>query len=128
MLLQLGTDSDTLMMEIFEMASTVRGFHVYHSVWTPFIGEQLNTTLEPNNIADKFAVAAIRSESDIVVGHIPREISKVVFFFLKHGGKVECIVTDDKRYYSEVAGGMEIQCFLRFIGNPLLVQRLRKVL
>lgn len=60
--------------------------------------------LEENNPFDKFAVCVLKDEQ--TVGHIPRELSKIVHFFIKHGGKVIVVITDDKYNYSAVAGGL----------------------
>ncbi len=42
------------------VASAVRGFHVYHTVWTPSIGEELATTHERRNPHDRFFVAVVQ--------------------------------------------------------------------
>ncbi len=39
------------------VASAIRGFHVYHTVWTPSIGEELATTQQRRNPHDRFSVA-----------------------------------------------------------------------
>ncbi len=41
------------------VASAVRGFHVYYTVWTPSIGEELATTRERRYPHDRFSVAAV---------------------------------------------------------------------
>ena len=48
-----------------EEASVIRGHHVYKSVWTPEVGEELST--EDGNEHDKYAVAVIKD--GYVVGH-----------------------------------------------------------
>ncbi len=40
--------------------SECRGFHVYHTVWTPSIGEELATTRERRNPHDRFSVAVVQ--------------------------------------------------------------------
>ena len=57
-----------------EFESFVTGHHVYKVVWSPFIGESLNTQEEPDNVHDKYAVKVLKNEA--VVGHVPREISR----------------------------------------------------
>ena len=42
---------------MYEVASCIRGFHVYRAVWTPYIGEQLDCALDSENSEDPFAVA-----------------------------------------------------------------------
>lgn len=113
-------------MSRFEYSSSIRGYHIYKKHWTPYIGQYLTTTLEPGNKVDKFCVAVCND--NLTVGHIPKEISKIVHFFIKHGGTVTAIITDCKHYYSYEAGGLEIYCFLRFMGNHMLIERLRSIL
>lgn len=52
--------------ESFQLASFVRGHHVYHTSWTPMTGEVLVVKIE---IHDRFAVAIIKDGE--VVGHVP---------------------------------------------------------
>ena len=49
-----------------EMDSMIRDHHVYKSVWSPVIAEQLILEKEPANPNDEFAVAVIKDS------HIPR--------------------------------------------------------
>ena len=50
------------------------------AVWSPFIGESLNTQVEPDSIHDKYAVEVLKKEA--VIGHVPREISRYCSFVL----------------------------------------------
>ena len=50
-----------------------------------------------------------------VVGHVPREISRAVFFFISRGGKVVGRVLDEKCYPSSILkGGIEILLMVQF--------------
>ena len=60
----------------YEKASVVKGHHIYKSVRTPVIGEELHTKLEKDN--EVHAVAVILDGS--TVGHLPGTISRVWFF------------------------------------------------
>lgn len=40
----------------FDVDSYVKGYHEYKSIWTPKIGEKLQTKREPENLVDKYAV------------------------------------------------------------------------
>lgn len=47
--------------------------------------------------------------SDSVVGHLPREVSRITHFIILHGGRVSCRVTDAHHRRSPlVQGGLEI--------------------
>ena len=44
-----------------------------------------------------------------VVGHVPLEILRFVYFFLHHGGSIDAVVEDEKYRPSPIAkGGLEI--------------------
>ena len=81
----------------------------------------------PDNPYDNFSVAAVSDESNEVVGHIPKEISRLCALFLDHGGTIEGIVTGSRRYSRE-AGGMEIPCELTFTGKPKKTSKLYKLI
>ena len=50
-----------------------------------------------------------------VVGHVPKEISRAVFFFISRGGKVIGRVLNEKRYPSPIPkGGLEILLMVQF--------------
>ena len=50
-----------------------------------------------------------------IVGHIPKEISRVVYFFIKEGGKVDGDVLSVKYRPSPIpSGGLEIPLMLSF--------------
>ena len=87
----------------------VRGHHVYKAAWSPYIREELPVQREVNNIHDDFAVAVLMNGN--TVGHVPREISRVCWYFLhKSGSEMTCIVNGDRRR-SEVDGkGLVVPC------------------
>ena len=66
-------------MSEFIIDSAIRGFHVYKSLWTPKIGEELSTVRETSNTHDRFAVTI--QKGTLTIGHVPAEISKVCWFF-----------------------------------------------
>ena len=68
------------------MESSIRGFHIYKEVWTPFIGERLGCAGERSNREDPFAVAVKRGTE--AVGHIPCTNSCVCTLFLQQRGSI----------------------------------------
>ena len=52
----------------FEVSSYVRGHHIYKSVWTPIISEELDCVREINNIRDRYTVAVVKNNE--IVGHL----------------------------------------------------------
>ena len=75
-----ASGSSSVEQELFtyNLDSGIRGYHVYKDTWDPFEGEILNTKHEIGNVMDKRAVAVLKTE--VIVGHLPRENSKVFFF------------------------------------------------
>ena len=72
--------------------TAVRGYHVYKDIWAPAIRDELDCRQEPGNEEDSYAVAVYSdSESSSVLGHLPREISRVSF--LEHDGTITGKVT-----------------------------------
>ena len=65
------------------LESAVRGFHVCRAAWTPVLGEELTAEREPGNSEDQFAVRVKRGGE--TVGHVPREISKICWLFIRWG-------------------------------------------
>ena len=111
------------MATTFRIESTVRGHHVYKAAWSPYIGEELPVQREVNNIHDDFAVAVLKNGN--TVGHVPREISRVCWYFLhKSGSEMTCIVNGDRRR-SEVDGkGLVVPCVYIFRGKQKHLDRL----
>ena len=111
------------MVTSFRIESTVHGHHVYKALWSPYIGEELPDQCEVNNIHDDFAVAVLMNSN--TVGHVPREISRVCWYFLhKSGSEMTCIVNGDRRR-SEVDGkGLVVPCVYIFKGKQKHLERL----
>lgn len=118
--------TNSVSLNTFTKASVIRGFHVYGKYWSPYIGENLVARQEDGNQIDKFAVAIYRENE--IVGHVPREISKIVWHFIKHGGAVNITVTGNRRH-SSVAGGLEVPCSMEFgSSDSALLQHLETLL
>ena len=109
--------------EDFAMDSVVRGHHVYKSIWTPFLGEVLRAETEEGNEEDRYAVAILKV-SGVVVGHVPRSFSRTFYFFLRHGGSIECKITGHRKYGT----GLEVPCTYTLSGKPKYIKRLVKLL
>ncbi len=103
----------------------VRGHHVFKDIWTPSIGEVLFAKKDRRNAHDRFAVSLIRD--GVVVGHVPREFSKVAWHFLTHGGSISCEITGRRRRDVTARLGLVVPCVYRFEGKEKLVVRLREV-
>ena len=80
-------------MAEFSFTAAVRGFHVHRRVWSPHLGQRLTSEREQD---DRFAIAVREleyggtraDEVTPIVGHLPREFSNILWYFLLHGGVV----------------------------------------
>ena len=108
--------------EEFVLDSVVRGHHIYKSIWTPFIGEVLRAETEEGNEEDRYAVAVLNG--GVIVGHVPRNFSKTFYFFLRHGGSIECKITGHRK----LGVGLEVPCTYTLSGKPKYIKRLIKLL
>lgn len=110
----------------FNFTSAIRGFHVYRYNWTPVVGERLRSAREYGNPHDKHAVAV--TLKNITVGHVPMEISKVVWYFVRKGGRMTCTVTGKHVRSKLPQGGLEVPCVMRFRGETDLIEKLKVLL
>ena len=112
-------------MNFFTATIASRGYHVYKNTsWTNArLGEEVSIALETSQASldvDPYACAVkIKNrfyKNYITVGHLPREISRHVHFFIKtEGGKVHGTVKSLIYRGSPIpAGGLEIPLMLRF--------------
>ena len=83
--------------------NVIRGHHVYKRIWTPRLGEQLTLAPESDNDHDRRAVAVLKGST--VIGHVPRSLSRIVWYFLRRGG----IVSGNRRK----GFGLEVQGALK---------------
>ena len=69
-----------------ELASVIGGHFVYKTEWSPKLGETLVFRKDELNDAkeyDEYAVGTLIQESSKLVGHVPIELSFLVFTFLR---------------------------------------------
>ena len=79
-----------------EVTSIIRGHHVYKEVWDAAIGEMLEAASDDQEKAkeyDKYTVDLYRK--DILVEHVPTEISILCFHFINQdpGNKIKVLTT-----------------------------------
>ena len=105
------------------VGTAIRGYHVYRDVWTPEVHEEFACRQESDNEHDRFAIA-IFTDGENVLGHLPREISRVSFYFLEHDGSITGKVTSKRRFCRQ-RGGMEIPCEITFTGKKKHIEKLK---
>ena len=112
--------------ESFQLESSVRGHHVFKSIWTPVVGQSLQVQAETENSHDAYAMAVILN--DTVVGHLPKEFSRIAFFFLQHGGRITCEITGSRRLSDVYNKGLIVPSRYTFWGKPAIIKRLVKLM
>lgn len=112
--------AEAIILPSFEFTMGIRGFHVYMKDWKPYAKERLELLPERNNKHDPCAVAVIKRShlpltrfteaSFKVVGHIPVELSRYVFFAIQHGCDFRLRVISPRPQRSPITkGGLEIK-------------------
>ena len=114
----------------FTVQCCIRGYHIYQAQWNAEIGAKLITAPEDRPgalVEDKYAIA-VKNDGK-TVGHVPKFLTKLTFFFLKNGGKLH--VTGSRRYSVDLKqGGLELRgefCFAS-CNEKLFVQMKEKTL
>ena len=69
----------------------LKGCHQYRLLWTL---EILTARLEIGNCFDHYAIAAYQqfSATERIVGHLPQELSRNLYFIIFHGAHIVCKV------------------------------------
>ena len=52
-----------LVMDTLERECCVRGYHIYAHIWETAVGEGLDCHREPDNANDRYATAAVKSDT-----------------------------------------------------------------
>ena len=104
----------------FSFDSMIRGHHIYKKVWMPSVGEVL-LVKEEGNEHDRFAVSVMKDR--FIVGHAPRELSKLFTHFLNHEGEITARITGHRR----LGNGLEVPCCYIFTGEKKLVKKLKEL-
>ena len=107
---------------IFLYESVIRGHHIYKRIWIPTVTEILSVNFDPANRHNRFAIAVLKAGA--IVGHVPREFSRIFYIFLTSGGKVMCEVTGRRKY----GKGLEVPCVYKFTGTEKNIVKVKKIL
>ena len=107
---------------ILSFGSVIRGHHVYKTVWTPSIGEMLESQPDTGNKHDRYAIGMVKDGE--IVGHAPKEISRIFHYFIQHNGTISAEVTGHRK----LGKGLEIPCNYILKGKPRYIERAKKTL
>jgi len=97
--------------------SVVIGHQIYKTIWTPFIREILLVNREEDYPHNNHAVTVYFN--DYIVGHLPRSISEVSWFFIMHGGRISCEISGHQKF----GVGLEVPCKYKYLGTPKFTEK-----
>ena len=113
-------------MAELERRCCIRGYHCYQPIWTAAVGEQFPCIREPFNVMDRYAVAV--KKDGIVIGHLPKKVSRICSLFLRRERTIRCTVTGTRRYSEDLPqGGLEIPCNLLFSGKQKEIEEVKRL-
>ena len=120
-----------------------RGYQAYHNVlWfteDQYLGKEVivdqetnltSISLDPRCCVIRTKIGGTLYSRYVTIGHIPREISRYVWWFIQHGGMVDGHVADLNKWQSPIpSGGTEIKLKLYFRHTSIsLVEKLRSLI
>lgn len=82
----------------------------------------MQVAVEDGNIHDSHAVAVLKGIE--VVGHVPKEVCRIFYFFLNHDGSIEAKVTGHRKF----GCGLEVPCRYTLTGKPKYIKRAKMLL
>ena len=107
--------------EDFQFSSFITGYYHYRHRWTPQIDEELTCAHEANNIYDEYAIAVMKD--GVIVGHVPRTISKQFYNLLKGGGFVKTKVIGNPANTKKL--GIHVPCLYIVSGQKSYIQDIK---
>ena len=114
----------------FDVDSFLRGYYEYKSIWTPKIGEVLQTEKEPGNLVDKYAVC-VKKENEIF-GYLllgKDGMFAKMCFFLRADEYGSCnVLIKGKPFKLGNCDGMQVSCAFNFVGQKKFICILQKTL
>ena len=111
------------------IASNIKGYQVYKSVWTPTLQEQVYGEIEPHSPVDKCAVAVKKDET--VVGYVPLgengKFAKTIFCILGADPYRKYNITVTGKAVNLADGDrMQVPCILHLSGQKFVVEILKQ--
>ena len=62
-------------------------------------------------------------------GHLPREYSRIAWYFLARGGSISVESSSHRRQYKQLCGGLEIPCWVTFtLSRKAMLNQLKALL
>ena len=98
--------------------SACRGYHYYRNVWLPETGQHLSCFHQVDNAFDAFSIG-LSLDNDLLIRHLPREVSRATKFLMDRGATFEVTVNSQTYRRSPlVQGGLEVPIRLKISMRP----------
>ena len=112
-------------LEVVEISSYVRGYHVYMDTWDAEVGQELRLKRVPENGEDVHAVAVL--DEDVVVGHVPYNIAPILERFLRREVNTGFVEITGGKVNRGAGYGLEIPCIYRLYGPRIYCRKLKEL-
>ena len=117
----------------YKMEAFFMGYHVYKDMWMPFVGEKLDTAMQPSNVRGKYVAAIFQERKKMVIGHFPLgksgKSAKTVFYFLKATKRNRCKIIVPGKVVNQNDGlGMNVPSLQQKIINQYSKRKFRKLM
>ena len=112
-------------LEVLNIKSYIRGYHAYMDVWTPVLDEMLILKREPDNVADRNAVAVFKEGQ--VVGHVPYNLAPSFSLFLKRDVNKAFAKVIGEKVNRGAGYGLEIPCEYHLYGPKPYIDKMKKL-
>ena len=68
-------------------------------------------------------------KDDVIIGHLPRVLSRICSLFIVRGGAITCVVNGARRYLVDLSQGvLEFPCKLQFSSSHKKIAKLKLLL
>ena len=114
----------SVMMHSFSAEVGNRGYHIYHetSCRNIHLHQHVVVLKEVNNISInidpyccRITIKRVDRIGPVTVGHVPRELSRFIFYFIQEGGSVTGTVASTTPRISPIPeGGLEVPILMHF--------------
>ena len=112
-------------LQVLEINSYIRGYHVYVDIWAPTVGESLLVKPEPTNPNGKKAVAVLKDAT--IVGHVPKNLAPRLFLFLRRDVNKAFAEVTGERVNRGAGYGLEVPCTYRLYGPQVYIDRMKQL-
>ena len=95
---------------------------MYTSLYGLHPQEKLALKVDAENEHDAYAVGIVKDSA--VVGHAPREVSRIFYYFLQHGGSINAEITGHRKFGHR----LEVPCCYTLTAKPKYIKQAKKLL